>query len=128
MSAVIRPHATEQEIQTQVLLAEMAALSKEVQTTPRAIKLKRSHEALMSIRQIADVESIRASVWSEASQAVKHICVRLIGLDKTCAKFPLSRFDALQRAGMHAELDMLIAELQEIKRALNGGQIDGGTS
>lgn len=126
--AAVHPHLTEQEIQTQVMLAEMAAIAEQVHATPREVKLKHSHAALMAIRQVADVEAVRAAVWAEGSAAVKHICVRLIGLDKTCSKFPLRRFDALQRIRMHDEVDALIRELQEIKRSLNGGSIDGGQS
>lgn len=74
-----------------------------------------------------DAESVRASIWTCASAAVKHICVRMIGLDRSFAKMPLRKFDGMQRAAMGAEVDKMIRELQEVKRALGGGRIDGGT-
>ena len=125
--AALRPQLTELEIETQVRLADMAEQSTRIAAVPKEERMQRSHDALMLIRQIADVETVRAGVWANASPAVRHICVRSIDLPKARAEDALRKFNAFERGRMWMEIDRLVRELEYVKRALNGGGIDGGT-
>ena len=76
----------------------------------------------MSDRRAGHTEPERAGIWACASDAVKFICVRLVGLDRSFGKMPLRKFDSLQRAAMHVEVGKLIEQLKEVQRALGSGQ------
>lgn len=68
-------------------------------------------------------EALRAAKWRGVSKRARIIAVRLADLDAERAHDPLSTFDALQRAAIGSRARAMIEELEQVVRAMTGGEI-----
>ena len=127
VAAVAGPTLTKQELETRAFLAEMDAVSAQINATPREQRMERSAAVLAMISTPADVEAIRAAYWARVPLAARMVAVMSARMPKERARDALNKFNALERGRIWVELDKLQGNLSVVKKCMNGGRMPGAT-
>ncbi|KQQ97430.1 hypothetical protein [Massilia sp. Leaf139] len=119
--AAVGVQRTPQEIATAAYLAEFAAVCESIAATPVEVRIERVQAVRNLLVRPADAEAVRAAFWLRMPLGVRTVAVMSAGLDKARAEDTLNKFDALERGLVWVALDKLVADLQTVKKCMNGG-------
>ena len=127
VAAVAGPQLTKAELETKAFLAEMDAVSAQINATPREVRMERAAEVLAMIATPADIEAVRAAYWTRLPLAARMVAVMSARMPKERASQALHTFDALERGRIWIEIDKLRANLDVAQKCMNGGRMPGAT-
>jgi len=123
LAAVSGPQLTRAEIETQKLLADMEAAAKAVHAVPLEVRRERSAAVLAGIVSLADAEAVRASYWTRTPLPARRVACMSAGYSKDRANDALTKFNAFERTRIWTALANLIAELEQVQKCMNGGNV-----
>lgn len=125
VAAVAGPQLTKAELETKAFLAEMDAVSAQINATPREVRMERSAAVLATIATPADIEAVRAAYWTRLPLAARMVAVMSARMPKERARDALCKFDALERGRIWVEVEKLRGHLAMAQKCMNGGRMPG---
>lgn len=125
VAQVAGPQLTAAELETKKFLAEMDAISEQINNTPREVRMERSAAVLAMIVTPADAEAVRAAYWLRVPLAARMVAVMSAKMPKERASAALYTFDALERGRIWVELEKLMGNLAVAQKCMNGGRMPG---
>jgi hypothetical protein len=122
-AAVAGPQRTAQEIETSAYLADFAAACREVEATPREVRMERVQAVRELLVRPADAEAVRAAYWLRATLPARMVAVMAARLPRERASDALMTFDAMERGLIWMALEKLVGELGLVQKCMQGGRM-----
>lgn len=124
LSPFVGPRITQAELDTRIHLQQMTEVTRQVNATPFAERLRRSRAAMDMVEQAQNIEAVRAGIWAKMPLSARRVACLCANMPKERAMDELNKFNAFERTRIWTAIDNLVDDLEKIKRCMNGGVIN----